>query len=326
MAFKAGPVLWPLPHVIPVGPLVEYGYDDEVLLLTEIEVPANAAGSIKLAAKVSYLVCKDICVPEDTHVELTLPVASEAEASEFAGELAKAKAALAKPLPGAAVYAANPGKGALRLTVTAGPGLFEGVSDARFFPLTWGAVSNPAAQPRTIRGNELILDLQQGDTKETPSSLEGVLVLTKGGSEGARTGYTVLAARGPDSAGAGGLFDRTDASGQVNSGTYAAASGARVGKCGHRGVFRLPGRPHPEPDALRLSGAGAESAQLCEGGRWRPPAAGHRLSRRRAGELHGTCRDYRRVAPGIGGAGLGLSVPIAGLRAGAGAVVFRDGA
>ena len=70
--------LWPLPHAIPVGPLVEYGYDDEVLLLTEIDVPANAAGSITLAAKVSYLVCKDICVPEDTHVELTLPVASEA--------------------------------------------------------------------------------------------------------------------------------------------------------------------------------------------------------------------------------------------------------
>ena len=70
---KAWPILWPLPHVIPVGPLVEYGYDDEVLLLTEIEVPANAAGSVTLAAKVSYLVCKDICVPEDTRVELTLP-------------------------------------------------------------------------------------------------------------------------------------------------------------------------------------------------------------------------------------------------------------
>ncbi len=238
---KAGPVLWPLPHVIAVGPLVEYGYDDEVLLLTEIDVPANAAGSLTLAAKVSYLVCKDICVPEEAQVELTLPIANEAAPSEFAGEIAKAKAALPVPLPGTATYAANPGKGALRLTVTAEPGLFEGAGDARFFPLTWGAVSNPAAQPRTIRGGELLLDLQQGDTKETPAKLEGVLVLTKGGADGARTGYTVSAARGPDSASAGGLFDHTDAAGQVNSGNDAAAAGGVSGNAGIAVFFAFLG-------------------------------------------------------------------------------------
>ncbi len=238
---KAGPILWPLPHTIPVGPLVEYGYDDEVLLLTEIEVPADAAGSMKLAAKVSYLVCKDICVPEETHAELTLPVANEAAPSEFAGQIAKAEAALPKPLPGRASYAANTAKGALRLTVTAEPGLFEGVSDVRFFPLTWGAVSNPADQPRTIRGGELVLDLQQGDTKETPEKLEGLLVLTKGSGEGSRTGYTVSAARGPDSASAGGLFDHTDAAGQVNSGSYAAASGGVSGSAGIAVFFAFLG-------------------------------------------------------------------------------------
>jgi thiol:disulfide interchange protein DsbD len=238
---KAGPVLWALPHVINVGPLVEYGYDDEVLLLTEIEVPANAAGSIKLGAKVSYLVCKDICIPEDTHVELTLPVASEAAPSEAAGDIAKAMAALPKPLPGTASYAVNPGKGALRLSVAAGPGLFEGVTEARFFPLTWGAVSNPAAQPRKISGGELVLDLQQGDTKETPAKLEGVLILTKGSGEGTRTGYTVSAARGPDSASAGELFDHTDAAGQVNSGNYAAASGGVSGSAGIAVLFAFLG-------------------------------------------------------------------------------------
>ncbi len=238
---KAGPILWPLPHIIPVGPLVEYGYDDEVILLTEIQVPENAAGSIKLAAKVSYLVCRDICVPEDSHVELTLPVANESAPSEFAAEIAKAKAALPKPLPSTAAYAANPGKGALRLTVTAEPALFEGIADARFYPLTWGAVSNTAAQPRTVSGGELVLDLQQGDTKETPEKLEGVLVLTRGSGEGSRTGYTIAAARGPDSASAGGLFDHTDGAGQVNSGTYAAASGGVSGSAGIAVLFAFMG-------------------------------------------------------------------------------------
>lgn len=68
--FSAGPILWPLPHVIKVGPLAEYGYDDEALLLTEIKVPDRLEGdTITLAAKVSYLVCKDICIPEQAQVE-----------------------------------------------------------------------------------------------------------------------------------------------------------------------------------------------------------------------------------------------------------------
>ena len=206
-----------------VGPLAEYGYDDEVLLLTEIQVPEQASGSITLTAKVTYLICKDICVPEEARVELTLPVASEARPSEFAGKIAQARAALPKPLPGTASYAANPAKGALRLTVSADPALFAGVKEARFFPLTWGPVSNPSAQPMQIAGGQLIADLKQGESKETPSKLEGLLVLTKDGGERARTGYTVSAARGPDSAAAGGLIDHADGAGQANSKSLAAA-------------------------------------------------------------------------------------------------------
>src|SRR5262249_40015247 len=145
--FSAGPILWPLPHIIEVGPLVEYGFDGEILLLTDIRVPHDAKGSVTLAAKVSYLVCKDICVPEAADVQLTLPVANEAEPSRFAGQIASARDALPAPLQGSATYAVNPAKGALRLTATAQPELFQGVTDVRFFPLTWGPVSNTAPQP-----------------------------------------------------------------------------------------------------------------------------------------------------------------------------------
>ncbi len=33
---EAGPIEWPAPHVLPAGPLVNYGYDGEVLLLVEL--------------------------------------------------------------------------------------------------------------------------------------------------------------------------------------------------------------------------------------------------------------------------------------------------
>ncbi len=223
---SAGPILWPLPHTIPVGPLVEYGYSDEILLLTDIQVPKEIEGdSVTLAAKVSYLVCKDICVPEEAEVQLTLPVEGKGAAapSEFAGQIASAREALPVPLPGTASYAVNPAKGALRLTVSTQERLLQGVKGARFFPLAWGSVSNPGPQPLKIAGNQLTLDMKQGDTKETPEKLEGLLVLTKGSGEGDRTGYSVSAARGPDSAAAGSLFDHAGGSG-IGSGAVRSAA------------------------------------------------------------------------------------------------------
>ncbi len=198
--FSAGPILWPIPHVVPVGPLAEYGYDDQVVLLTEIQVPEKTEGdSVTLGAKVSYLVCREICIPEEKHVEFTLPMKRDGAASPSAsaGQIEKARSALPVPLPGTAAYSANRAKELLRLTVSTDEKLLKGVKAARFFPSTWGSISNPAPQPMQISGGQLTLDLKQGDTKETPEKLEGLLVLTKGTGEGGRTGtwFPLRAAR-----------------------------------------------------------------------------------------------------------------------------------
>ncbi len=239
--FSAGAIQWPLPHVIPVGPLAEYGYDDEVVLLTEIQVPEKIDGdSVTLGAKVSYLVCREICIPEETHVQLTLPVASAGTASPsaFAGEIGKVRSALPVPLPGTASYSVNRAKGSLRLTVSTDEKILQGVKDARFFPLTWGTVSNPTPQPMKISGGQLTLDLKQGDTKETPEKLEGLLVLTKGGK---RTGYTVSASRGKDSAAAGSLFDPAGEPGVGSSAVGPAAAAGGVSGVGLAVLFAFLG-------------------------------------------------------------------------------------
>src|SRR5438270_10093184 len=40
--WKAGDIVWPLPRRLPVGPLVNYGYEDEVVLPVAITAPADA--------------------------------------------------------------------------------------------------------------------------------------------------------------------------------------------------------------------------------------------------------------------------------------------
>ena len=72
---KAEPIVWPRPHLFDLSGVINYGFKDEaILLLVRITPPANASGSFKLAAEANWLVCEDVCIPEDGKFELTLPV------------------------------------------------------------------------------------------------------------------------------------------------------------------------------------------------------------------------------------------------------------
>jgi thiol:disulfide interchange protein DsbD len=42
---QAGPIEWPTPKRLPIGPLVNYGYDGTVLLPVTVAVPADFRGA-----------------------------------------------------------------------------------------------------------------------------------------------------------------------------------------------------------------------------------------------------------------------------------------
>jgi thiol:disulfide interchange protein/DsbC/DsbD-like thiol-disulfide interchange protein len=74
---KSDSIHWPKPERIFIPPLANYGYENEVVLSREIELPANfPANQLEVQAKVSWLVCKDVCIPGEAQVSLTLPVKS----------------------------------------------------------------------------------------------------------------------------------------------------------------------------------------------------------------------------------------------------------
>ncbi len=61
---------------------MDYGYEGEVYLPVPITAAKTArpGAAAALKAAVSLLVCKDICVPEDAVLQLTLPVAAASTA------------------------------------------------------------------------------------------------------------------------------------------------------------------------------------------------------------------------------------------------------
>src|SRR6516164_9012804 len=68
--WRAGDIVWPAPKRLPVGPLMDYGYEGEVLLASPIEVPALARPGQRahIEAAVSMLVCAEVCVPQDARL------------------------------------------------------------------------------------------------------------------------------------------------------------------------------------------------------------------------------------------------------------------
>ncbi|MBV9811443.1 MAG: cytochrome C biogenesis protein, partial [Acetobacteraceae bacterium] len=67
----ASGMAWPAPSIAREGPLVTYGYSGEVVLPVTVE---NAGrDSVDLSAHAEWLVCNNVCVPEQGDFSLHLP-------------------------------------------------------------------------------------------------------------------------------------------------------------------------------------------------------------------------------------------------------------
>jgi thiol:disulfide interchange protein DsbD len=80
-----GDIQWPLPEKLPPIEVTTYGYENEVMLLVQLTLGTNLpAGPIDLKANVSWLECKDVCIPASQSVQATLNIGSETKTSSDA--------------------------------------------------------------------------------------------------------------------------------------------------------------------------------------------------------------------------------------------------
>ncbi|MDE3066181.1 MAG: thioredoxin family protein [Verrucomicrobiota bacterium] len=85
---SAGPIEWPLPEKLPPAEVTTYGYDNEVVLLAPLKLADDLKpGLLKLKANVSWLECKDVCIPAGTNVQSTLNIGNETRPSADAALL-----------------------------------------------------------------------------------------------------------------------------------------------------------------------------------------------------------------------------------------------
>ncbi|MCO6415898.1 thioredoxin family protein [Siccirubricoccus sp. KC 17139] len=187
----ATPIEWPAPRRIPFGPLVNFGYEGEVLLPFRATTPAGLqpGETLALEAEASWLVCEQVCIPEEGRFRLELPVAATGRPDPALAPLftaAEAAAPRSSPWPARAAIAGTSGS----LTLE-GEGLAPGaIREAFFFPQESGVLENAAPQPLGLGAGRLTLGLT-AMAGAAPARLEGVVVLTD--AAGVRAAYQVSA-------------------------------------------------------------------------------------------------------------------------------------
>jgi thiol:disulfide interchange protein len=188
--WKAGAIQWPRPKRLPVGPLMDYGYEGTPWLLTTLTAPADASGTVTIKAAVSWLVCEKICIPEDATLTLTLPVGKQ----ESDPAVTKDFAAARDLLPVASPWKLNYSLGDHLDLYAAAPSLAAAhPTSADFFPATAGTIKNAAPQLVGYARDGLVLRLTPGAKVANP--LQGLLVLTS--SDGSIQALEVSAPQGP---------------------------------------------------------------------------------------------------------------------------------
>ena len=179
----AGPMQFPAPRRLPLGPLMDFGYENEVLFPLKLDVaPTVKEGKALLHAKVDWLVCREVCIPGKAELETMLQMLTAAPPSQTGSGLdsdlmARFAATLPKPMPASFNAVFQPTKDGFRLAVETG----QKEREAVFFPADQDLLDNPAKQKLTATSKGLILELtKDASLKTAPGQLPGVLELSGG--------------------------------------------------------------------------------------------------------------------------------------------------
>jgi thiol:disulfide interchange protein len=195
--FTASKIYWPYPERIEFGELANYGYSGRVLLRTDITVPPGLklGDKVTFIAEATWLVCKDICIPEKATLDLTLPVvtpegffafdtAKSAGASDAAWRDAFTEARKREPMTNGPIigrFAAADDSVTLyfedkRSTATKGSG-------ALFFPYEKGLIKASAVQNPEHAANGFVIKvppaykLRDPQKRSETAEITGALVL-----------------------------------------------------------------------------------------------------------------------------------------------------
>lgn len=174
-----GDITWAPPSRKPIGPLMNYGYSGEVILPVAVRVPASATAgrTVTLRVKAAFLVCSDICVPEDADLSIGVKVVSGEPVPDAAWGSRIQAALAAAPRPGQVKAVLASGSAGLKIAATGGAISGGAARDTYFFPYAPGLIDHAAPQDLDRGPEGLTLTVQPAPGAAAPANLAGVLAV-----------------------------------------------------------------------------------------------------------------------------------------------------
>jgi DsbC/DsbD-like thiol-disulfide interchange protein len=180
--FTASDIVWTTPHRFEVAPLVNYGYAKHAVHLVQITAPKDlkAGTPIDLAAKASWLVCSDVCIPESADLKLRIPASAEAGSvdSKDTALFDEARSELPSAQPAATAARIQGDQLIISLGKDWGATLSQ-IKSLAFFPYDEGSIEYAAPQTLTRSGDAVQLSMKVGYQPPQAGTLRGVLVATE---------------------------------------------------------------------------------------------------------------------------------------------------
>ena len=179
-SFTAGAMEWPAPRRLESASIVDYGYEDTVLLIVPLHAAASLAAQppVRLGAEVKLLVCShEMCIPGKAELSLTLPIKSQAPPPDplTADLFAATRKSLPRPAPANWKSSVTDANDSFVLTAKVG----HQITQAVFFPLAESQIENAAPQKLLAEEADFRLTLRKSDRLLKPiERLKGVLVLS----------------------------------------------------------------------------------------------------------------------------------------------------
>jgi thiol:disulfide interchange protein DsbD len=178
----AGAMQFPIPERLPLGPLMDFGYEDEVAFPVAISAaPTVKPGKVHLDAQVSWLVCAQVCLPGKAHLGLDLnvqPGAAQPAQEPPVGALGEAMTLIPKPLPAGMSFSVKGDAQQFELTLTDG----KRETDAEFYPYDkdpTDVIANAADQDIESQKDGVRVYVKRSpDLTALPATLHGVIKLS----------------------------------------------------------------------------------------------------------------------------------------------------
>lgn len=170
--WKASEIIWQPPRRIPVGGLMNYGYDHNAYHLIKITPEPKANGKARLKAHASWLVCEEECIPERASLSIDVGLGAAIPSSAYALIRTLEKSSNLDKISGTYTFENNETIG-LEFAASSMP-----ATNAAYFYSSVPGGSEPAAKQEIRRNDEIVHMTFKKGVVALPETFSGILEIT----------------------------------------------------------------------------------------------------------------------------------------------------